>query len=295
MANNRKPAKTKKSTNVSLISFGVTAMLFALIFHPHQGWSLALMLVVSFLVSWLAGIMSTPLNTKAPHSSKEKEVNDLLSYQPTGNQEVDDLVMKSRDMLQQIRHENDLIPDQALSNQIFQLEEITGKIFQTVIDQPKKAPQIRKFMSYYLPTTLKMLASYRKMDERGVYGENADQARKKITGAMSLVIKAFDKQLDTLYQNDMLDITTDVDVLEQMLKRDGLSDEGTLSAEQRRQTEEMQKSAEAISEAAAKVKEQSAVCDAISAADELTNRLNAKEGPIVLELPKQKQKEEVHE
>ncbi len=293
MAVSRKPGKSKKSTNVSLISFGVTAVLFALIFHPHQGWSLALMLAVSFLVSWLAGVLSTPLNTKAPHSSKEKEAADLLHYEPTGNPEVDDLVEKSREMLRQIRHENDLIPDQALSNQIFQLEDVTGKIFQTVIDQPNKAPQIRKFMSYYLPTTLKMLASYRKMDERGVYGENADQARKKITGSMGLVLKAFDKQLDTLYQNDMLDITTDVDVLEQMLKRDGLSDEGTLSAEQKRQTEAMQKSAEEIS-SAAKAKSESAVADAISAADELKARLNAKEGPIVLELPKVKQKEEVH-
>ena len=39
---------------------------------------------------------------------------------------------------------------------------------------------------------------------------------------------ACQKQLDTLYKDDILDVSTDIDVLEQMLKRDGFT-EGELS------------------------------------------------------------------
>ena len=71
-----------------------------------------------------------------------------------------------------------------------------------------------------------MLKGYRKMDERQVTGQNADATRQQIQDAMDVVLKAFHKQLDTMYQDDMLDISTDIDVLETLLKQDGLLDTG---------------------------------------------------------------------
>ena len=81
-------------------------------------------------------------------------------------------------------------------------------------------------MEYYLPTVLKMLTNYRKLDERNVTGENSAKMKKRVEEAMDVVIGAFEKQHDQLYQNDMLDVTTDIDVLETMLKQDGLIDSG---------------------------------------------------------------------
>ena len=129
-------------------------------------------------------------------------------------------------MLAKIRQENDLIPDEELSAKIDRLETVSNKIFLTVVDQPAKAPQIRRFMEYYLPTTLKMLTSYRKLDERKVTGENADETKRRVEDAMNVVLNAFDKQLDQMYHDDMLDVSTDIDVLETMLKQDGLIDSG---------------------------------------------------------------------
>ena len=129
-------------------------------------------------------------------------------------------------MIREIRSENDLIPDEALSASLDELENKCAEVFRTVYDKPAKAPQIRKFMEYYLPTVLKLLAGYQKMDERQVTGENARATRKQIQDAMDVVLKAFDKQLDTMYQDDMLDLSTDVDVLETMLRQDGLIDSG---------------------------------------------------------------------
>ena len=75
-----------------------------------------------------------------------------------------------------IRRENAAIPDETLSRQMDTLSEKCEQIFRTVSEAPAKAPQVRKFMDYYLPTTLKMLQGYRKMDERQVSGAEAGHA-----------------------------------------------------------------------------------------------------------------------
>ena len=129
-------------------------------------------------------------------------------------------------MLAQIRQENALIPDAELTAQMDRLDDVANRIFHPVAEQPGKAPQIRRFMDYYLPTTLKMLTGYRKMDERKVSGKNAEDTRAQIRKAMDVVVKAFNKQLDALYQDDMLDLSTDIEVMETMLRQDGLIDSG---------------------------------------------------------------------
>ena len=79
-------------------------------------------------------------------------------------------------MIAEIRAENDRIPDSALSDKLEKLENLCAEVFRAVYDKPAKAPQIRKFMDYYLPTTLKMVKGLRTLDERGVTGAQAQDA-----------------------------------------------------------------------------------------------------------------------
>lgn len=99
-----------------------------------------------------------------------------------------------------------------------------AEVFRAVYDKPARAPQIRKFMDYYLPTTLKMVRGLRTLDERGVTGREAQEARRRISDALDVVLQGCQRMLDNLYRDDVLDLTTDIDVLEQMLKRDGLTE-----------------------------------------------------------------------
>jgi hypothetical protein len=95
-------------------------------------------------------------------------------------------------------------------------------------------------MEYYLPTTLKIVAAYRIINERGIGGREIIDARQRIDDALGTVIKGCQTLLSKLYQDDVLDITTDIDVLEQMLKRDGLTEtELQLAADQARRAAEI--------------------------------------------------------
>jgi hypothetical protein len=84
-------------------------------------------------------------------------------------------------------------------------------------------------MNYYLPTTLKVLANYRTMLERGVSYSEMGQARESAVRCMNMVLTACQKQIDALHKENMLDISTDIDVMEQMLKRDGYIDNEILA------------------------------------------------------------------
>ncbi len=147
----------------------------------------------------------------------------------TGDPQADNVIMKGQEMLNTIREENIVITDETLSAQMDTLSDKCMQIFRTVSAEPSKAPQIRKFMSYYLPTTLKVLANYRTMQERGVSYYEMNQARESAVRCMDMVLTACQKQIDALHKENMLDISTDIDVMEQMLKRDGYVDNEILN------------------------------------------------------------------
>ena len=132
--------------------------------------------------------------------------------------------MEEKDaILAEIRAVNDAIAHPQLSAQIDRIEEITAKIFEYQKTHPEKAPQLRTFLSYYLPATLKILHAYARLESQGVEGENINAAMGRIEDMMSKVVEGFEKQLDQLFRDDAMDITTDVAVLERMLSKDGLS------------------------------------------------------------------------
>ena len=136
--------------------------------------------------------------------------------------EVQQLLQERDRALSEMRRLNDAIQDPTLSQQIDRLEHTTQKIMDAVVKSPDKLPQIRRFLNYYLPTTLKLLNAYDRMDATGVEGANIDGTKGRIEDIMSTICTAFDRQLDALYGQEAMDIRTDIDVLEQMLAREGL-------------------------------------------------------------------------
>lgn len=131
-------------------------------------------------------------------------------------------------LLARIREVNDAIADPVMSEKIGRIEDITGKILDYRKKNPGKEGGLRSFLDYYLPTTLKILRAYAELEAQGVRGENITAGKVRIEGMMDKVVEGFEKQLDRLFQSDSLDIDSDVRVLEQMLRKDGLSGDGDM-------------------------------------------------------------------
>ena len=141
---------------------------------------------------------------------------------PEKTEEDDDAILR------QIKLVNDAIPDDEMSRKIDRIGEITGKILDYQRRNPAKAAELWQFLNYYLPTTLKILNAYAQMDAQGVEGETISAAKKRIEEMMDKIVEGFEKQLDQLFKTEAMDITTDVEVLERMLDKDGLGSGMTL-------------------------------------------------------------------
>ena len=154
---------------------------------------------------------------------QEEKVRQAQQAKSTGNSEIDKLILERERALSEMRRLNDSIEDETISAQIDHLEEVTRKIIDQVIQDPKKLPQIRRFLNYFLPTTLKILNAYDRMDAVGISGENIDATKAKVEAMMGTIVKAFDKQLDSLFGAEAMDISTDITVMENLLAQEGLS------------------------------------------------------------------------
>lgn len=159
---------------------------------------------------------------ETPERETQEAPKEEKKPETTGNPEVDALIAERDKALSEMRRLNAAIEDPTISAQIDRLESDTQKIVQHVVEHPEKLSQIRKFMNYYLPTTLKLLNAYDRMDDAGISGENIDSTKEKVEKMMGTIVTAFDRQLDALFGDEALDISTDITVMEQMLAREGL-------------------------------------------------------------------------
>ena len=127
--------------------------------------------------------------------------------------------------LAELREVISFVRDEAISKKALRLEELTEKIFKIVEENPQKQPQLRRFLSYYLPTTLKLLRSYATLEKQGVKGENIMSAKKNIGDILDTLATGFEQQLDLLFKSDAIDIAADINVLENLMQQDGLKND----------------------------------------------------------------------
>ena len=138
------------------------------------------------------------------------------------NADVQETLNQGRKYLAQISHLNDRIPGVEVSNKIFKIEDLTGRILKRVEEHPSSVEDIKQLMKYYLPMTIKLLTAYAEMDEQQVKVENIDKSKREIENVLDSLNDAFNKLLDDLYKDTAWDISSDVSVLNAMLKREGL-------------------------------------------------------------------------
>lgn len=184
-------------------------------------------LLILLSVGVYVGVSAVCNRKKAEKSAPEnKEPEKEPERKSTGNPELDKLILDRDRAVSEMRRLNDNIPDAKLSEQIDDLENTTTRIIDHVLEHPDKLPQIRKFMNYYLPTTLKLLNVYDRMGAQGVREENIGGTMEKVEDTFGRIVQAYHKQLDALFADEALDVSTDITVMENLLRQEGFLDNG---------------------------------------------------------------------
>ena len=156
----------------------------------------------------------------------QKAEDDAMKAGRAGiSPEVQELLNEGHSYLRKVRDYNDMIPDdQEMSNKLYELEDIMKRIFDKVQTEPKSAGELRRFMSYYLPTTEKLLVAYVDIQNQGGEGENVRNTRYEIEDAMNVINQAFANLLDQMFQRTAWDVSSDISVMKTMMAQDGLTE-----------------------------------------------------------------------
>jgi 5-bromo-4-chloroindolyl phosphate hydrolysis protein len=159
-------------------------------------------------------------NLMARQAAEEELLKNLGGIDPA---ELDRFRSEGAEALRRIRRANEDLHEPEISEKLTKLESITKKIINYVESHPNKLSQTGKFISYYLPTTLKLTDKYRQYDK--LEGKSIKEAQEDIKTALDTITHAFHTLFEQLTEEDILDVSTDIKVLETILANEGLTEQ----------------------------------------------------------------------
>lgn len=136
--------------------------------------------------------------------------------------EVREVIDEGRAYLKQIKESNDAIPGEEISAKISRLELVIERIFNRVEQHPELVEELRRFMKYYLPTTVKLLAAYEELDRQEIQGPNILKSKEEIENTLDTINKAFENLLDSFFEDTAVDISSDISVMQTLMAQEGL-------------------------------------------------------------------------
>ena len=171
--------------------------------------------------------------------------SDLLRAQAEKEEEADaglpqnarEIIKEGSEYIKTIHALNDEIPGVEMSEKLYRLESTMDRIIEQVRREPSSASELRRLMSYYLPTTVKLLTAYKELDKQTTGGDNITNTKKEIEDALDTINDAFENLLDSMFQDIAWDVSSDISVMQTMFAQDGLTSQ-EMSAQSGQSTEQ---------------------------------------------------------
>ena len=228
----------------ALVAFLISAAVMSILFlrNGFVGYvATAAVSVLAGIIAWASGkneVQNTEISDVNKYETADNiagtkraseriggktSVSSVKKEQKSYGDKVDPILRESETALKEMGRLYSTIKDPEIRSKINEIMLVTDKIAKDAIEDPSDVPQIKKFFRYYLPTTIKLLHAYDRMSSQEIKGENIDKSIDNINEMLDVAIDAYKKRLDSLFENQALDIETDIDVMNQMLAREGLA------------------------------------------------------------------------
>lgn len=162
---------------------------------------------------------------QAEESRRLREQQEAVSAQAQAQcpEEVRKILAEGEAYINHIHECNDAIPGEVMSAKLAKLEDLMRRIFAHVEKEPDSAQDLHKMMTYYLPTTTKLIDAYRDLDGQPEYGANIANTKKEIEDTLDTINEAFENLFDSLFEDTAWDISSDISTMKVMLQQEGLT------------------------------------------------------------------------
>ncbi|MDU6482059.1 MAG: 5-bromo-4-chloroindolyl phosphate hydrolysis family protein [Paeniclostridium sordellii] len=166
------------------------------------------------------------LNLKNQQIAKEID-NEKLNEEIENleKDEIESTIKIGKNYIEQIKNIKNELYKEEIAVKLDKLGNISNQILIQVEKNPNKIQEVNKFINHYLPITIKLINSYKDINNQSVQGENIENAKIEIEKSIDLINSAFENLLDDLYEDVVLDISTDISVLKTLFKQEGLTED----------------------------------------------------------------------
>lgn len=166
----------------------------------------------------------------------EEYLNSMKAYSERSKEEADNTVEQDKSELSlviengekyisEIESVNYSLHGNNICTKLNEMANITRNIIDNVRKNPDNLPLVKKFFNHYLPISLKLIYSYRELNTQTIEGENIRKAKNEIENSIDLINTAFRKLLDNLFEDVVLDVSSDISVLETLFTQEGLTED----------------------------------------------------------------------
>ena len=155
---------------------------------------------------------------EAARAAHEQDISERLTPEQRA------FVARGRDYVRQMDELNAAIDDAAVSERITAIQDVVGRILARAVEEPAVIAGLDRLTAYYLPTTVKLLDAYDRLEEEPIQGENISSSRSEIEHTLEVLHSAFERLFDDTYQDLSLDVSADISVLHAMLAQEGLTE-----------------------------------------------------------------------
>ncbi|MDU5349833.1 MAG: 5-bromo-4-chloroindolyl phosphate hydrolysis family protein [Peptostreptococcus sp.] len=160
-----------------------------------------------------------------------REKNMKKEQEIASNQDLKNLIDACQNQIEKIRDITADIDNLGVKNKVLDIEGAINNIVDAIKKYPDQIRILDRFTSYYMPTTVKLLESYRDIESKGISTSDIDKVKLDIESTLDTIKLAYDKLLDQISAIDTMDINSDISVLKTMLTQDGLYSEANIRGE----------------------------------------------------------------
>ncbi len=203
-----------KPSVVPVYAVAAVWLLYTLLFCLHSMGQIVLCAAIS-VAAYLA------LKAKFPGRTVQEE--EPQPAPDTGDKQLDEWIKQGRAATARIRQLNERIPGEKLTATLTGIAQTSARILARLEEDQSLLGRCRQFLDYYLPTTVKLLEQYVRLQDQGQRSGNIDAAMDRIETMLDKIRDAFSRQLDSLFESEMVDVTAEIAVMEQLLQNSGLT------------------------------------------------------------------------
>lgn len=173
----------------------------------------------SYPVSFAVGILVYYLIYKALKIIMTREISDLTDpFKAVASEKA---VKGGIEKLKKLRSNTRMIADNLVAGKVQDICKTGAEIFEYLAKNPGDIPKARQFINYYLDATEKIVNQYVELSARKDKTKEIGDSLKRVETMLDSIQETYSRQLHNLLEDDLLDLNTEISVLEKTMKYEG--------------------------------------------------------------------------